>query len=60
MKQSSRILEKGVFSNFAQILDGNKGRIRYNTRNDTFIEKAGELLHNHIAYSETFQSVTDN
>ncbi|HDY75096.1 MAG TPA: hypothetical protein ENH49_01090, partial [Candidatus Marinimicrobia bacterium] len=53
-------LENGVYSNFAQILEGNKGRIRYNIQQDDFINKANELLHNHIAYTEAFQTVSDN
>jgi len=53
-------LEKGVYSNFAQILGGNKGRIKYNAQHDDFVEKATELLHNPIAYTETFQSISDN
>ncbi len=53
-------LENGVYSNFAQILDGNKGRIRYNIQQDDFIDKANELLHNHIAYTEAFQTISDN
>jgi carboxyl-terminal processing protease len=53
-------LEDGVYSNFAQILEGNKGRIRYNIQQDDFIKKANELLHNHLAYTEAFQTVSDN
>jgi carboxyl-terminal processing protease len=53
-------LEDGVYSNFAQILEGNKGRIRYNIQQDDLIKKANELLHNHLAYTEAFQTVSDN
>lgn len=53
-------LEKGVFSNFAQIFGGNEGRIRYNADHDKYIKKARELLHDHITYNETFIAVTNN
>ena len=53
-------LENGVYSNFAQIYGGNKGRIHFNIQHDDFIEKANEMLHNPIAYTETFQSISDN
>ncbi len=53
-------LEKGVYANFAQIFEGNKGRIRYNIDQDDTINKARELLHDHLAYTETFIAVTNN
>ena len=53
-------LEKGVFTNFAQIFDGNKGRIRFNVGQDEVINKARQLLQDKMAYSETFHSVSNN
>lgn len=54
------VLEQGVYSNFAQIFGGNTGRIRYNVDHDEAIVKARELLHDHMAYAETFIAVTNN
>ena len=53
-------LEKGVFTNFAQIFDGNKGRIRFNVGQDEVINKARQLLQDKMAYLETFHSVSNN
>ena len=53
-------LKKSVYANFAQIFGGNKGRIRYNIDQDETINKARELLQNHMAYTETFIVVTNN
>lgn len=53
-------LKKGVYANFAQIFDGNQGRIRYNLDKDNVIIKARQLLHDPIAYTETFIAVTNN
>ena len=53
-------LEKGVFTNFAQIFDGNKGRIRFNIGQDEVINKARQLLQDKMAYSETFHAVSNN
>ena len=53
-------LEKGVFTNFAQIFDGNKGRIRFNVGQDEVINKARQLLQDKMAYSETFHAVSNN
>jgi len=53
-------IHKGVYSNFAQMLDGNKGRIRYLILEDDYIHKAQELLHDHMAYSETVLNLSDN
>ncbi|MFQ6678690.1 MAG: S41 family peptidase [Fidelibacterota bacterium] len=53
-------LQNGVYSSFAIMLEGNKGRIRYNVQNDDVIDKAIELLHDHMAYSETFQTIIEN
>jgi hypothetical protein len=35
-------------------------RIRYNIDQDDTINKARELLHDHMAYTETFIAVTNN
>jgi carboxyl-terminal processing protease len=53
-------LEKGVFTNFAQIFDGNKGRIRFNVGQDEVINKARQLLQDKMAYLETFHAVSNN
>lgn len=53
-------LKKGVYANFAQIFDGNQGRIRYSLDKDNVIIKARQLLHDPIAYTETFIAVTNN
>ncbi len=53
-------IKKGVYANFAQLFDGNKGRIRYNLDHDNVIIKARQLLHDPMAYSETFIAVTNN
>jgi len=59
-KSEYKDLEKGVYSNFAQLFGGNKGRIRYNVDQDETINKARALLHDNMAYTETFIAVTNN
>ena len=55
-----KYLKNGVYANFAQLFDGNKGRIRYNVGQDDVIIKARQLLHDPMAYTETFIAVTNN
>ena len=53
-------LKNGILSNFAQIFDGNKGRIIYNINNDDQLIKARYLLKDPIAYFDTFTAFSHN
>jgi len=53
-------LEKGIYANFAQIFNGNRGRIQFNINHDNVIDKARQLLQDQIAYSETLSAVSNN
>jgi len=59
-KNEYETLEIGLLSNFAQIFDGNKGRIIYNIDHDEQIIKARHLLNDPIAYFDTFSSISHN
>ncbi len=53
-------LARGLFTNYAQIFEIDKGKIRYNIKYDEHISKAIELFNDQIVFNETFLSETAN
>lgn len=58
--EENQELENGLLSNFAQVFEGDKGRIRFSITHDPIIHRARDLLLDPMAYAQTLRTVSHN